>query len=70
MLAFEEALARVLAEVPAPKGEAVSLSDAPGRVLADQIRSPIDLPIFDNSAMDGYGVRAADVAAIIETLGL
>ena len=63
MLAFEEALARVLAEVPAPKGEAVSLSDAPGRVLADQIRSPIDLPIFDNSAMDGYAVRAADVAS-------
>ena len=63
MLAFEEALARILAEVPAPRGETVSLSDAPGRVLADQIRSPINLPIFDNSAMDGYAVRAADVAS-------
>jgi molybdopterin molybdotransferase len=63
MLAFEEALSRVLAAVPAPRGESVSLSDAPGRVLADQIRSPIDLPIFDNSAMDGYAVRTADVAS-------
>jgi molybdopterin molybdotransferase len=31
--------------------------------LADQIRSPINLPIFDNSAMDGYAVRAADLAS-------
>ena len=62
MLAFEEAQARVLAEVPAPSVETVLLSQAPGRVLADQIRSPIDLPSFDNSAMDGYAVRAADVA--------
>jgi molybdopterin biosynthesis enzyme len=63
MLAFEEALARILAKVPAPRGETISLSDAPGRVLADQVRSPIDLPNFDNSAMDGYAVRAADVAS-------
>ena len=63
MLAFEEALARVLAAVPAPRAETVSLSEAAGRVLAEQIRSPIDLPIFDNSAMDGYAVRAADVAS-------
>ena len=63
MLAFEEALSRILAEVPAPKGETVPLSAALGRIVADQIRSPIDLPIFDNSAMDGYAVRAADVAS-------
>ena len=63
MLAFEEALARVLAEVPAPEGESVSLRAASGRILADQIRSPIDLPVFDNSAMDGYAVRAADVTS-------
>ena len=63
MLAFEEALARMLAEVPAPEGESVSLRAASGRILADQIRSPIDLPVFDNSAMDGYAVRAADVTS-------
>ena len=63
MLDFEEALARILAAVPPPTSESVSLSEAPGRVLAEQIRAPIDLPIFDNSAMDGYAVRAADVAS-------
>jgi molybdopterin molybdotransferase len=62
MLEFEEALARVLAAVPGPTSENVPLSEAAGRVLAEQVRSPIDLPVFDNSAMDGYGLRAADVA--------
>jgi molybdopterin molybdotransferase len=64
MLEFEEALARVLAAVPAPTSENVSLNEAAGRVLAEQIQSPIDLPIFDNSAMDGYALRAADVASV------
>jgi molybdopterin molybdotransferase len=63
MLAFEEALARVLAAVPAPTGENISLNEAAGRVLAAPIRSPLDLPSFDNSAMDGYAVRVADVAS-------
>jgi molybdopterin molybdotransferase len=63
MLELEEALARVLAAVPAPTAEDLPLSRAIGRVLAEPVRSPIDLPIFDNSAVDGYGVRAADVAA-------
>jgi molybdopterin molybdotransferase len=62
MLEFEEALARVLAAVPAPASESVSLNDAAGRVLTQPIRSPIDLPVFDNSSMDGYAVRAPDVA--------
>ena len=63
MLEFEEALARILAAVPAPTSECVSLRAAPGRVLAEQVRAPIDLPTFTNSAMDGYAVRAADVAS-------
>ncbi|MGO8932034.1 MAG: gephyrin-like molybdotransferase Glp [Limisphaerales bacterium] len=63
MLEFEQALARILAAVPAPTSQIVSLSAAAGRVLAEQVRSPIDLPVFDNSTMDGYGVRAADVAS-------
>ena len=63
MLEFEEALARVLAAVPAATSEDVSLSEAAGRVLAERVQSSIDLPMFDNSAMDGYGLRAADVAS-------
>jgi molybdopterin molybdotransferase len=43
--------------------ETVALAEAPDRVLAEPIVSPVDLPPFDNSAMDGYAVRAADLAA-------
>ena len=63
MLDLEAALARVLAAVPAPTSESVSVSEAPGRALLDPIQAPIDLPIFDNSSMDGYAVRATDVAS-------
>lgn len=63
MLEYEEALTRILAAVPAPVSEPVSLKEAHGRVLAEPLISPIDLPAFDNSAMDGYAVRASDVAS-------
>ncbi|OYT71850.1 MAG: molybdopterin molybdenumtransferase MoeA [Chloracidobacterium sp. CP2_5A] len=47
----------------APVGvERVSLLEASGRILAETITAPCDLPGFDNSAMDGYAVRAADTA--------
>ncbi|MBO0754901.1 MAG: molybdopterin biosynthesis protein [Bradyrhizobiaceae bacterium] len=41
-------------------GEAVSLADALGRVLAADVVSPIDVPQFDRSNVDGFAVRAAD----------
>ena len=63
MLEFEEAVARILAAVPAPTSESLPMCAARGRVLAEQVQAPIDLPVFDNSAMDGYAVRAADVAS-------
>src|SRR5690242_15904167 len=62
MLELEEALEKILAALPPPASERKPLLDAGGRVLAETITSPIDLPRFDNSAMDGYSVRAADVA--------
>ena len=42
--------------------EDVPLEDASGRVLAEPVRAMSDLPRFDNSAMDGYAVRAAEIA--------
>ena len=42
--------------------EEVEISDALGRVLAEDILSPITLPPFDRSSVDGYAVRASDVA--------
>jgi molybdopterin molybdotransferase len=62
MLQYEEALARVIGAVPTAAGESIALADADGRFLAGEILSPVDIPPFDNSAMDGYAVRAADVA--------
>jgi molybdopterin molybdotransferase len=61
MLEVEEAQARIIATVQPLPGESVSLTEAAGRVLARDIAAPISLPPFDNSAMDGYAVRAADV---------
>lgn len=61
MLSVEEALARVLARVPRTGAEAVPLVDAHDRVLAADVVSAVDVPPWDNSAVDGYAVRAVDV---------
>ena len=63
MLELEEALQRILAVIPAPRREHVLLNDAHERVLAGPAVATLDLPGFDNSAMDGYAVRAVDVEA-------
>lgn len=46
--------------VPIERTEEVSLLAAAGRVLAERVTSPIDIPPFNRAAMDGYAVRAAD----------
>ncbi len=67
MTTADEAL-RIVLENVAPLGvERVSILASLGRVLAEEIRSPRDIPGFDNSAMDGYAVRAADIATASET---
>jgi molybdopterin molybdotransferase len=60
MLDFELARRRILAEVKPLGSELVPVDDADGRVLSEDLRSSLDLPPFDYSAMDGYAVRAAD----------
>ena len=57
------AVAELLAPLPV---ERVPLGRARGRVLAEALVAGIALPPFDNSAMDGYAVRAADVAGATE----
>jgi molybdopterin molybdotransferase len=61
VLSVAEAVARILADVSRGPVERVALSDALGRVLASPAVSPITLPAWDNSAMDGYAVRGIDV---------
>ena len=61
MLSVGEARGRVLAAVSAVGSEEVLVGDALGRVLAEELVAPHPLPRFDNSAMDGYAVRASDI---------
>jgi molybdopterin molybdotransferase len=66
LLALDEAVERILARVHAPlpeSAEVVSTFDALGRVLAADVRSLIEVPPADNSAMDGYALRVADAPA-------
>jgi molybdopterin molybdotransferase len=61
MISADEALQQVLNSVTALGVERLPIRDALGRILAQEIRSGRDIPGFDNSAMDGYAVRRADV---------
>lgn len=62
-LSVHEASAKILGGIRALESERVPLRQAFGRVLAEDVSSPIDHPPWDNSSMDGYAVRAADVAS-------
>ena len=62
MISADEALRLVIENVTPLGVERTPILDALGRVLAEEIQSSRDVPGFDNSAMDGYAVRAADVA--------
>jgi molybdopterin molybdotransferase len=61
MLQLEEARERVLAAVRVLPSERVLLGDATRRIVATDLATSLDLPVFDNSAMDGYAVRVADL---------
>jgi molybdopterin molybdotransferase len=68
LLTVEEARDTVLAAIGGPtETEIAYLSEARGRVLAEDVMSLTALPPWDNSAMDGYAIRAADVAAASES---
>ncbi len=61
LLSIEEARARVLAEAAPLSVESRPLAEALGAVLAEEIVALHSVPPFDNSAMDGFAVRATDV---------
>jgi len=60
---FEDARNRILDAAGTLDPEQAQLLDAVGRVLAEDFHAPWDLPLWDNSAMDGFAVRAADAAS-------
>ena len=67
LMPVDDALARVLASLEGYRQPIVSLDLLPalGRVLAEDVISPIAVPGEDNSAMDGYALRAADATGTL-----
>ena len=63
LTSVEEHLADILAAIRPLAATELSLGDAHGLVLAEDVTAASPLPSFDNSAMDGYAVRVEDVAA-------
>ncbi|HET6637715.1 MAG TPA: gephyrin-like molybdotransferase Glp [Gemmatimonadota bacterium] len=61
-LSVPEAQTKILDRIRTLDAERVPLGDAAGRVAAESVASALDLPPWDNSAMDGYAVRSAEVA--------
>ena len=61
MLPLADAVQRIMRDATPLPAERVPLADALGRVLAEAPVAPGELPPWDNAAMDGYAVRAADV---------
>ena len=67
-LSFEQARDRIQQNVDSLKGKrCVSIREALGRVLADDVCSPMNVPPFINSAMDGYAINAKDISDSNET---
>ena len=69
-LTFDEARACVLREAGVSMGtETVSLAEAAGRVLAEEVAADRDYPPFPRSARDGFAVRAADLPGELRVIG-
>lgn len=70
LLPIDEALARICTQLnPVRETETIDLQDALDRVLAFPIAAPINVPAGDNSAMDGYAVRAQDCTGTLLVIG-
>ena len=65
LISFEEAQRLVLEHVSPMPAAPVALAEAYGRVAAEDVRSAVDLPPFDSSAMDGFAVRTEDTPGVL-----
>ncbi|MDD7544804.1 gephyrin-like molybdotransferase Glp, partial [Actinobacillus porcinus] len=63
MLTLDQALEKMLTALPRPtQHQTLAIQQAANHICAEDVVSPINVPSFDNSAMDGYAVRLADLA--------
>ena len=65
LISFEDAQRLVLEHVSPLPAAPVAVAEAYGRVAAVDVRSAVDLPPFDSSAMDGFAVRAEDTPGVL-----
>src|SRR5437763_674455 len=70
LIAYRDAVDQILSAFAPLPPEMIPLERALGLVAAEAIVAPLDVPGFDNSAMDGFAVRAADIDAPGTVLGL
>jgi len=56
-------VASILQSALSPRSETIEITEALGRITHEPVASPVDLPLFRNSQMDGFAVRSADVAS-------
>jgi molybdopterin molybdotransferase len=70
MQSVEAAAKAVAARIERLAGERVPIRDARNRVLAEDVQAARALPIFDNSAMDGYAARASELPATLPVVGM
>jgi molybdopterin molybdotransferase len=68
MISVEQASALILDQVRPLGEEDVKLADSFGRVLSQDVRSPVVLPPWDNAGMDGYAIRAEELASVPRSL--
>jgi len=63
LMSVDDALSKLLDPIsPVTEKETIDIESALGRVLAEDLRSTINVPGYDNSAMDGYAVHSSDCA--------
>ncbi len=67
LLPVNDASERILKSFQPLEKTYISLDESVGRVLAEDIRAKTDIPLFDNSSMDGFALRTADVNSACET---
>ena len=70
MITFEEAIETVLKNAKPLPAAQVRIEEAVGRVLLEEVRSGMDMPPFNKSAVDGYAVRSAEAARPLRNVGL
>jgi molybdopterin molybdotransferase len=66
MISIEEATKKLKSRVKPLKAEEISVLKSFGRILREDLRSPLSIPPFDRSAMDGYAVKAVDILGASE----